>query len=189
MAETTRTVAEMGNEIVREIVTQEKSEPPKEIHEGNSSRTHVVGSKKSEKDKVVADSVADREPPAESVEHVVSLSESVAQVANDPVEKIVGLSDENNEVSTVLKDLGSTVEGFEEATLPISDENVGEKAGSLLRPAGVHGDDSGDSGESHMVTEIPRSTDDQPFVGATPSTRTSWMGCCGLCDVLRGSTQ
>ncbi|KAA8526213.1 hypothetical protein F0562_008048 [Nyssa sinensis] len=108
--------------------------------------------------------------------------------------------DENNGVSSVV--MVSVSKGIEETMLPASDGTAGESPGAvdsvskenianMLQPADVPSVDAGNGGEDCNMPELPRSTENQPFIAVIPSPlqRTSWIGCCGLFEVLKRSNR
>ncbi|KAM7497767.1 hypothetical protein LguiA_022181 [Lonicera macranthoides] len=75
----------------------------------------------------------------------------------------------------------------------VEDRNAVENsygAGDLDSKGNVVPDvEAGDGGENGNISEVPESIENQPFVAVTPRTRTSWIGCCGLFDVLKQSNR
>ncbi|KAA8524141.1 hypothetical protein F0562_010428 [Nyssa sinensis] len=274
--------------VVIENVTDENAESVKETGDHDESTpdqwsTNVVILEELEEVEVGLASVTETEPPIGSVNPVVSLSEELAQVAQEPIEnsglsddiglkseeievKTMYLSDENNGVSAVVEDtvidrsepvldesngvsqavidlvlegvdsipvengispthtnsvlskgvepsldeyngvfsavVDSVLKGIEDPNLPVSYGNIGETSEAvafvakenvtnMLQPADVSSVDADNGGEDCNMSELPESTENQPFIAVTPRPlqQTSWMGCCGLFEVLKHSNQ
>ncbi|XP_044462540.1 uncharacterized protein LOC123193570 [Mangifera indica] len=145
-----------------------------------------------ETDKSVVDAVT----TVDSVKPLVAVTEEVISVAqSDPIEKSLV----PHMVETRLKETEESKRS-EDRVFPLLEDDVGAPSSV------VESISNGDRGkvvptsdaqitetnaESMSDSKISESSENQPLIAAAPrpAERTSWMSCCGLLDVLTGSSR
>ncbi|XP_031286061.1 general transcriptional corepressor trfA-like [Pistacia vera] len=143
-------------------------------------------------------SVVDAVSSVDSVKPLVSVTEEVIPVAqSDPVENSLA----SDVVETRLKEIEESKRS-EDKVFPISEDNVKAPSTMVGSIANVNEvkvlptsdapiAETSNAAENIRDSKIPDSSENQPLLVSAPraAERTSWMGCCGLLDVLTGSSR
>ncbi|XP_009770501.1 uncharacterized protein [Nicotiana sylvestris] len=117
------------------------------------------------------------------VNPVVSLAQGFTHSAKGLVNKVEG----KIETWSSLLHKKQTNGTEETDSLPTSDGHVGESSAAdtekyvKFPEPKIYPNDNANNGDHEQT---PRSTENQSLIGMTPQTKTSWMNCCGLLEVL-----
>ncbi|GKU94288.1 hypothetical protein SLEP1_g7807 [Rubroshorea leprosula] len=171
---------ETCDSIAEPTVNSDEGKPASSLHEEVVQITDNVSSGLDEADSV---SAAETAFVGDVVKPVLSMPEEV----NPSIEN----ASLNNSVVSDAVELG--MKENEEKLLPINDgvngaQSDGNKEKMLPRSSGLTAQTSNVT-ENTQDSKIPGYTEKQPLVAPTPPVvqRTSWLGCCGLFEVLSGS--
>ncbi|XP_024047124.1 uncharacterized protein LOC18053180 isoform X2 [Citrus clementina] len=160
---------------------------PKEVIQGNEKASLVEAD----------NSAVETAPTGHSVEPLVTESEEVIHVTQDDSVEISAVPDaveslkENKESKRNEEKCNPFVEGNNGTSPTVVETVTNENEGKILPTSVTPTDETSNVGESTRDSKIPDCSENQPFIASAPRAeqRTSWMSCCGLFDVLTGSSR
>lgn len=142
-------------------------------------------------------SAVETAPIGHSVKPLVTESEEVIHVTQGDSVEISAVPDvveslKENKESKRNEEKGNPFVEENNGASPTVVENVpNENEGKILPTSVTPTAETSNGGESTRDSKIADSSENQPLIASAPQVeqRTSWMSCCGLFDVLTGSSR